>query len=71
MCKASRNLAEIIEFDFECKRVAIKIVVCQSFNEFGCNMIQLYDDGGWCCDIFFQGMLASYRLAYPDGFYGS
>lgn len=56
---ATRDLSEIVEFDFECEGVANELLASEAFDEFGYDMVEFDDDGRGASDVAFEGMFAT------------
>ena len=56
---ATRDLCEIVEFDFECEGVANELLASEAFDEFGGYVVEFDDDRRGAADVALEGVLAA------------
>ena len=56
---ATRDLSEIVEFDFECEGVANELLTSETFDEFGDYVVEFDDDRRCAADVALEGVLAT------------
>ena len=56
---ATRDLSEIVEFDFECEGVANELLASEAFDEFGDYVVEFDDDRRCAADVALEGVLAT------------
>ena len=56
---ATRDLSEIVEFDFECEGVANELLTSETFDEFGDYVVEFDDDRRCAADVAFESVLAT------------
>lgn len=60
---ATRDLSEIVEFDFECEGVAYELLAREAFDEFGDYVVEFDDDRRCAADVALESVLATDRFA--------
>ena len=56
---ATRDLGEIVEFDFESKGVANELLAREAFDEFSGYMVEFDDDRRCAADVALESVLAT------------
>ena len=60
---ATRELSEIVEFDFESEGVANELLTSEAFDEFGGYVVEFDDDRRCAADVALKSVLATDRFA--------
>ncbi len=60
---ATRDLSEIVEFDFESKGITNELLVSEAFDEFGGYVVEFDDDRRWAADIALESVFTADRFA--------
>ena len=56
---ATRDLSEIVEFDFECEGVANELLAREAFDKFGGYVVEFDDDRRGAADVALESVLAT------------
>ena len=68
---AARDLAEVVEFDFQRQCIAGKAVALETFHQFGGHMVKFNDGRRRDGNIFFQCMFTPHGFSDAYSFYGA